>query len=235
MKRLRGSYIDPKEGASAFSSIITRKDYVKNFLESLGDGDVVSLHPDDYEIAVKLYTELILRKRLRMIPPMEQEKMEKGSDGSTSHYGSVTDPYEVIKVLDAWGVDAYQFNIIKYVARHRRKDGLKDLKKALFYLSRYISNEENKEKSPGVEPPPPSPKKNDFCVMHYGQATYTIRRVVKDISHSTAKQGLKLRLQGLSLTQEEANYLFAFYNLNAYNDAEIWNEILTRVGPIQKT
>lgn len=60
-----------------------------------------------------------------------------------SHYGGEDNPYEVIKVCEAWGLDkdAYLFNVVKYVARAGKKDPqkeLEDLKKAVFYLERRI-------------------------------------------------------------------------------------------------
>jgi len=62
-----------------------------------------------------------------------------------SHYGGEENPYEVIKVCEAWELDkdAYLFNVVKYVARAGKKDSnkeLEDLKKALFYLDRKIQN-----------------------------------------------------------------------------------------------
>lgn len=60
-----------------------------------------------------------------------------------SHYGGADNPYEVIKVAEAWGLDkdAYLFNVIKYIGRSGKKDNnppVQDLKKALFYLERRI-------------------------------------------------------------------------------------------------
>ena len=41
-----------------------------------------------------------------------------------TYYGGVDNPYEVIKVCEAWGLDkdAYLFNVVKYVARAGKKD-----------------------------------------------------------------------------------------------------------------
>ncbi len=60
-----------------------------------------------------------------------------------AHYGGVDNPYEVIKVCEAWELekDAYLFNVVKYVARAGKKDPqkeLEDLKKAKSYLERKI-------------------------------------------------------------------------------------------------
>lgn len=68
-----------------------------------------------------------------------------------SHYGGDT-TYEVVKVIEAWGLDsdAYLFNTIKYIARARHKGNeLEDLKKAQFYLNRRIGIMMNKEKENG--------------------------------------------------------------------------------------
>ena len=74
---------------------------------------------------------------------MEQEKIEMVNH--PSHYGGEDNPYEVIKVCEAWDLDkdAYLFNVVKYVARAGKKCAtkeLEDLKKASFYLNRKIQN-----------------------------------------------------------------------------------------------
>lgn len=59
-----------------------------------------------------------------------------------AHYGGDT-TYEVIKVLEAWGLDKDFLlgNTVKYVARAEHKGSqLEDLKKARWYLDRKISN-----------------------------------------------------------------------------------------------
>jgi len=56
-----------------------------------------------------------------------------------SHYGGDT-PYEVIKVLEAWQLGFHLGNVVKYVARSDKKSNeLEDLKKAKWYLERYIT------------------------------------------------------------------------------------------------
>ena len=71
--------------------------------------------------------------------------MNKEMVNHPNHYGGEENPYEVIKVCEAWGLDhdAYLFNVVKYVARAGVKDQtkeLEDLKKAVFYLNRKIKN-----------------------------------------------------------------------------------------------
>lgn len=56
------------------------------------------------------------------------------------HYGGQDNPYEVIKVIEAWGLDFTLGNTVKYIARAGKKDSeLQDLKKAKFYLERGIA------------------------------------------------------------------------------------------------
>ena len=67
------------------------------------------------------------------------------------HYGGEDNPYEVIKIAEATGLDkdAYLFNVLKYIVRSGKKDDnppVQDLKKALFYLDRRIKTiEQNGE------------------------------------------------------------------------------------------
>ena len=57
------------------------------------------------------------------------------------YYGSADDPYEAIKVIEAWNLGFHLGNTVKYISRAGKKDGnsaTQDLKKALFYLNREI-------------------------------------------------------------------------------------------------
>lgn len=59
-----------------------------------------------------------------------------------SHYGGEDNPYEVIKVIEAWGLDFHLGTVIKYIPRAGKKDPkkeLEDLEKALWYLQRKIN------------------------------------------------------------------------------------------------
>ena len=59
---------------------------------------------------------------------------------SPAHYGS--GPYEVVKVLKAWGFfdDAMMYNVIKYVARAPHKGKyIEDLKKAIWHIEKKIA------------------------------------------------------------------------------------------------
>ena len=60
-----------------------------------------------------------------------------------AHYGGKDNPFEVIKVLEAW-LTPEQFdgfligNVVKYEARHGQKDGIEDMRKAAWYLNYYL-------------------------------------------------------------------------------------------------
>ncbi len=54
------------------------------------------------------------------------------------HYGGADNPYEVIKVMEAWltreqFIGAMLFNIYKYMARAKQKGGEQDYAKAAWY------------------------------------------------------------------------------------------------------
>jgi hypothetical protein len=59
-----------------------------------------------------------------------------------SHYGGKENPYESIKVIEAWHLGFCLGNVIKYVSRAGKKSPnlLEDLEKARWYLDREIEN-----------------------------------------------------------------------------------------------
>ena len=60
------------------------------------------------------------------------------------HYGGADNPYEAIKVIEAWEVGFNLGNTLKYISRAGKKDNIiQDLEKALFYLDREIQNRKN--------------------------------------------------------------------------------------------
>ncbi len=58
-----------------------------------------------------------------------------------AHYGGEENPYEAIKVIEAWDLGFNDGNAVKYIARAGKKDPAKrieDLRKAAWYLNREI-------------------------------------------------------------------------------------------------
>lgn len=73
-------------------------------------------------------------------PPI-QEKIDH-----PAHYGGKDDPYEAIKVIEAWRLNFNLGNTVKYISRFDKKmNALEDLKKARWYLDRQIKTMEAKE------------------------------------------------------------------------------------------
>jgi hypothetical protein len=58
------------------------------------------------------------------------------------HYGGSENPYEAIKIIEAWDLNFHLGNVIKYVSRagKKNKDTIEDLKKARWYIDRHIQN-----------------------------------------------------------------------------------------------
>lgn len=54
-----------------------------------------------------------------------------------SHYHT---PIQPLDFIEANGMNFLEGNIIKYITRYKKKNGLEDLKKAQFYLNRLIEN-----------------------------------------------------------------------------------------------
>lgn len=55
------------------------------------------------------------------------------------HYGGEGNPYEAIKVIEAWELNFHLGNAVKYIARAGKKGAAKqDLEKAVWYLQREI-------------------------------------------------------------------------------------------------
>ena len=60
-----------------------------------------------------------------------------------THYGGENNPYETVKVIEAWGLTYNTGNAVKYISRAGKKDPAKhieDLEKAVWYISREIEN-----------------------------------------------------------------------------------------------
>ena len=76
-------------------------------------------------------------------PPPEKEQVNH-----PQHYGGQDNPYEAIKVIDAWDIGFSLGNTVKYISRAGKKGKdkeLEDLRKALWYLQHHIETlEENR-------------------------------------------------------------------------------------------
>jgi hypothetical protein len=58
-----------------------------------------------------------------------------------NHYGGENNPYEAIKVIEAWDLNFNLGNVIKYISRAGKKNNtIEDLEKASWYLNRALQN-----------------------------------------------------------------------------------------------
>lgn len=77
----------------------------------------------------------------RTYPPARKEAVDH-----PAHYGGANNPYEAIKVIEAWGLNFCLANTVKYISRAEKKGSpLEDLKKARWYLDREIQNRQKVE------------------------------------------------------------------------------------------
>ena len=62
------------------------------------------------------------------------------------HYGGKDNPYEAIKVIEAWGLNFHLGNVVKYISRAEKKGNkIQDLRKAQWYLNRYLDAIEGRD------------------------------------------------------------------------------------------
>lgn len=73
--------------------------------------------------------------------------MSKNLINHPQHYGGEENPYEAIKVIEAWGLDFCLGNTVKYISRAGKKENtVQDLKKAIWYLERKVAQLEKERK-----------------------------------------------------------------------------------------
>lgn len=69
---------------------------------------------------------------------LELEQTQNNDPINPTHYHGDS----VMRFIEEFELDFCLGNAVKYIARHRDKGGLEDLKKALWYLNREISSAE---------------------------------------------------------------------------------------------
>jgi hypothetical protein len=70
------------------------------------------------------------------------QKENKEQVNHPSHYGGAENPYEAIKVINAWELNFELGNTVKYISRAGKKDPnkkIEDLEKAMWYLNYEIN------------------------------------------------------------------------------------------------
>jgi len=70
---------------------------------------------------------------------VESKTASEKQVGGTHYKGDL----QPIDVIDAWGLDFYEGSALKYLARHRKKNGAEDIKKAIHYLELLLERQYN--------------------------------------------------------------------------------------------
>jgi uncharacterized protein DUF3310 len=78
-----------------------------------------------------------------MVPTKSIKDVAQGDPASPNHYAGAIQPWDFIL---SNGLGFLEGNIIKYVSRYLRKDGMKDLLKAKHYLDKLIQNHDRNSK-----------------------------------------------------------------------------------------
>ena len=68
--------------------------------------------------------------------PYKATERQVGGD----HYKRAPSNMQPWDIIDAWGLDFYAGNVVKYVLRHQHKAGVEDLRKARHYLDKMIED-----------------------------------------------------------------------------------------------
>jgi hypothetical protein len=107
---------------------------------------------DKFQKLMVEYNNKLVTTNGQIIRDCEGRLQIKGKDNITSPNHYVTDKgFEVFDVQEAFihelkGMAAsYWCNIVKYILRFQRKNGVEDLKKARYYLEKLIEEESNNE------------------------------------------------------------------------------------------
>lgn len=70
-----------------------------------------------------------------------------------AYYGGGDNPYEAIKVIEAWGLPFSLGNVLKYLSRAGKKgDAIEDLEKALWYLDHELNRRKAAKAAPAMTP-----------------------------------------------------------------------------------
>ncbi len=70
---------------------------------------------------------------------IDKQKSKKELVDHPQHYGGKDNPYEAIKVIEAWNLGFCLGNTLKYISRAGKKDAtIQELEKARWYLDREI-------------------------------------------------------------------------------------------------
>ena len=124
----------------------------------------------------RLFLDQNERLRVSMEHATQPAPQPNWKEKSPSHYGE--ESIQPAEYIERNGLDFFQGNVVKYVTRHKAKDGAKDIKKAIHYLEMILENQYPKtECATGAEEMDPLIGKEVVCTRT-GTALSGVRGVV---------------------------------------------------------
>jgi hypothetical protein len=113
---------------------------------------------ESYQISERLhafwkqqYPDLTLIQLLDMLGLSQLDTRDafkaEGEAPYADHYKG--HPFEPVDIAEAYSLNFNEGNIVKYLLRWRKKDGIRDLQKARYYIERLISLEEKRLQEEG--------------------------------------------------------------------------------------
>ena len=89
-----------------------------------------------------------------------------------------------IDIIDAYDLNFYEGNALKYLLRYKDKNGVEDLKKAAHYIQMLIEREENREGLAAAKalaesilpPSKPAPYEAGWRITTYPTQDYSVQR-----------------------------------------------------------
>ena len=97
---------------------------------------------EDYRTKHPKIVEMWNKLNSTTIAPQEDKPANETQVGGEHYKTNNIQPWDAIH---AWGLGFFSGNVVKYVARHREKNGVEDLKKARHYLDKLIELMEVKQ------------------------------------------------------------------------------------------
>ena len=113
-----------------------------------GEGYTIKVCYGNIEEIFRDETELgALRKAILVARHLHEDHEEYEIVDHPPHYGGASAKHEAISVIEEWNLGFHLGNVVKYISRAGKKPDqttIDDLKKAKWYLERYIQNLEDK-------------------------------------------------------------------------------------------
>lgn len=121
------------------------RDNINDLSTYIGSPDAI-ITTDDFSSEVyRMFSEDVSDEEIKKY--IQNMVNNKEHVNHPTHYGGKDNPYEAIKVIDAWDLGFSLGNTVKYISRAGKKETdkeLQDLKKALWYLQHHIEELEKK-------------------------------------------------------------------------------------------